>query len=344
MQLARDMSDFIERIESKVEQQLGSQRVAFLLGAGSAHLRGTGYPLAGELWNVISAYVPVGERVDIQKKFDEGAGGLETALDLLDDGGAHETPHRHSVTKAIAEHFRGIDAPLETHAEFLSRLSKRNEWATPIFSLNYDPLLERAADTTRLCIVDGFQGVERGYFSPDVFQKRTGLVHKGYRGSQWRLDTGAIHLFKLHGSIGWYEPSPNDIRRCGFSLAIPPGATHLMIPPQNRKASDTMTPPYSSLWSEFRGMLKHGPFLVNRLVSIGYGMCDEHVNVVIENALARPHFTLMIFALGLKPEVIQRWSPRQNVIIVTNESCSLAGETGPGHPDLWDFARLSKEV
>jgi hypothetical protein len=338
------MNDFLNHLEKKIKQQLASQRVGYLLGAGSSYLNGQGYPLATELWDLISEHVPTDERADIQKKLNGGAIGLEQALDLLDNGGVNETPHRHSVTKAIAEYFRTLNPKLEIHSEFLSRLSKRTEPMVPIFSLNYDPLIERAAESKKINLIDGFQGYEYAYFAPNIFQKRIGSVQKGYRGPQLRLDTGIIHLFKLHGSIGWYERSPNDIRRGGFGSEIPSGTRRLMIPPQYRKATDTMTLPYSSLWSEFRGMLRQGPFLINRLVSIGYGMSDEHVNPVLENGLARTDFTLMIFALELENEVFQRWSSKKNTIIVTKSRCFFDGETGPGHPDLWDFEKLSQEV
>ncbi len=338
------MSDFISQIEKKIRQQLASQRVGFLLGAGSSYLDGNGYPLTTELWDLISNGIPVSERTDIQQKLDSGANGLEEALDLLDDGGISDSPHRHSVTKAISEKLATLKPSLDVHSEFLTRLSRRNEPMIPIFSLNYDPLIERAADAKKILLIDGFMGAELAYFSPDVFQKRSGLVHKGYRGPQWRLDTGIIHLFKLHGSIGWYECPTNGIRRSGFSGDIPPDTKRLMIPPQHRKATETMTLPYSSLWSEFRGMLGQGPFLINRLASIGYGMCDEHVNAVIENGLARTDFTLLIFTLELKEDAFQRWYDKRNVIIVTKDRCSLYGETGPGHPDLWSFEKLSQEV
>jgi len=338
------MLDFINRLEKKITQQLNNQHVGFLLGAGSSHLNGNGYPLATELWDLISEHVPASERIDIQNKLDERTNGLEQALDLLDNGGVNETPHRHSVTKAIAEHFITLNPPLETHSEFLSRLSLRTEPMIPVFCLNYDPLIERAAELKRINLIDGFQGTEHAYFVPAIFQKRIGSVQRGYRGLQWRLDTGIIHLFKLHGSIGWYECPSKGIRRCSFSFSIPTDTKHLMVPPQHRKATETMTLPYSSLWSEFRGMLQQGPFLINRLVSIGYGMCDEHVNAVIENGLARTDFTLIIFAMVLKPEVFKRWSNKRNVIIVTKDQCSLNGETGPGHPELWDFKRLIQEV
>jgi len=338
------MSDFLNKLEKKVRQQLANQRVGFLLGAGSSFLDGEGYPLANGLWDVIKERIPADERSDIQQKLDGGATGLEEALDLLDDGGSSDIPHRYSVTKAISEKLAPLTPSLAIHSEFLMRLSQRNEPMIPIFSLNYDPLIERAADVKKILLIDGFMGAELLYFSPDVFQKRRGPVQKGYRGPQWRLDTGIIHLFKLHGSIGWYECPTNGIRRCGFSGDLPVDTKRLMIPPQHRKATDAMTLPYSSLWSEFRGMLRQGPFLINRLASIGYGMCDEHVNTVIENGLVRSDLTLMIFALELKPNVFQRWSSKTNVIIITRDCCSLYGEIGPGHPDLWRFEKLSQEV
>lgn len=338
------MSDFLNKLEKKVKEQLTCQRVGFLLGAGSSFLDNHGYPLATGLWDVIKELIPANERSDIQQKIDGGANGLEEALDLLDDGGISDGPHRHSITKAISEKFATLKPLLDIHSDFLTRLSRRNEPMIPIFSLNYDPIIERTSDANKILLIDGFIGAELAYFSPDVFQKRSGLVHKGYRWPQWRLDTGIIHLFKLHGSIGWYECQSNGIRRCGFNGDIPLDTKRLMIPPQHRKATDTMTLPYSSLWSEFRGMLGQGPFLINRLASIGYGMCDEHVNAVIENGLARTNFTLLILTLKLREDAFLRWYDKHNVIIVTKDRCSLYGETGPGHPDLWSFEKLSQEV
>lgn len=76
-----------------------------------------------------------------------------------------------------------------------------------------------------------------------------------------------------------------------------------MVPPQHWKATDTTVRPYAALWSDFRGQLCQGPNLINRLVTIGYGFRDEHVNAVIENALAQTNFTLLIFAHSLTSEV-----------------------------------------
>lgn len=338
------MSAFHNKLENKVSKQLSSQRIGYLLGAGASYLNGNGYPLATEMWSLICDKLPEPERNDIQSKIDEGADDLEAALDLIDDGGVEDKPHRHHVIHAIANHFITVKPSLETHAEFLYRISQKRDEIVPIFVLNYDPLLERAAVHRKLCLIDGFIGNEHAYFDSSVFQQRIGVPRRIWGKRRFGIAVGRMHLYKLHGSLGWYENGSNEVLRCGFDLPPLNGFKRLMIPPQRRKATDTMSIPYTSLWSEFRAIIRHGPFLVNRLVSIGYGMRDEHVNDVIENGLARSDMTLMIFARDLEAEVFIRWSQKKNVIIITNQKCSLNGELGPGHPNLWDFERLSKEV
>ena len=94
--------DFIERLESKVAEQLLAQRVGYLLGAGSSYLNSEGYPLGAQLWDRIKD--DIGDKTkqgEIQAKLDSGAQGIEEALDLLDDGLPVEGPHRHLGTVPI---------------------------------------------------------------------------------------------------------------------------------------------------------------------------------------------------------------------------------------------------
>lgn len=51
-------TSFPERLAVKVEQQLSSQNVGYLLGAGASCFNGKGYPLAGELWKYIAGEYP----------------------------------------------------------------------------------------------------------------------------------------------------------------------------------------------------------------------------------------------------------------------------------------------
>ena len=337
--------DFITTLESKVAEQLGSQRVGYLLGAGSSYFNGAGYPLAFELWDLIKPRITdPDKRDDIQAKLDGGANGIEHALDLLDDGGANDTPYRHLVTAAIADLFMPKNPPLDLHGEFVRRIAQRADPCIKVFSLNYDPLIERAAAHVRVRVVDGFLGAEHCYFDAAVFDERIGRIRGTHKGRQFDETVKPIHLFKLHGSLGWYECPTNGVRRCLFGERPPTTTKRLMVPPQRRKATDTMLPPYAALWSTFRGCLAQNATPINRLVCIGYGFGDEHVNAVIEAALARTDFTVLIFAKALNEAAWARWSGKANVILVTESQCSLKGQTGAGHTNLWSFERLAKEV
>lgn len=339
------VSDFTIELEAKVAQQLKSKRVGYLLGAGSSYLNNAGYPLAFQLWDrVKDSITDTAKRKEIQDKLDGGANGIEHALDLLDDGGANDTPYRHLVTSAIANLFMRMSPPLDLHGEFVKRIGQRGEPLTKIFSLNYDPLIERAAARVKVRLADGFHGADRSYFDPAVFEERVFRIRGSHRGRQPEETVKPIQLIKLHGSLGWYECATDGVRRCDFGAEPPTDTKRLMVPPQRRKASDTAVPPYSALWSIFRGSLCHNAAPLNRLVCIGYGFADEHVNAIIEAALARTDFTVLIFAMALGEKDWARWSPKTNAVVVTKDRCAVKGQVGPGHADLWSFERLAKEV
>ena len=337
--------DFTSALEAKVVEQLKAQRVGYLLGAGSSNLDNIGYPLSFELWHLIKDSIPdTQKRTDIQAKLDDGAKGLEHALDLLDDGGAMDTPYRHLAIDAIANHFMSINPGLDLHIEFVRALSRRAEPSVKVFNLNYDPLVERAAEAATVRLSDGFLGAEHAYFWPAVFEERIGQIRGTHRGRQFDETVRPIHLLKLHGSLGWYECPKGDIRRCAYGSSPPEGTRRLMVPPQRRKAIDTMLPPYAALWSAFRGCLSHDNRPINRLACFGYSFADEHVNTIIEAALARTDFTLLIFTKDISEPAWTRLSAKPNTVVVTETRCSLKGTIGPGHNNLWSFERLCKEV
>jgi len=94
----------------------------------------------------------------------------------------------------------------------------------------------------------------------------------------------------------------------------------------------------------FRGALGQDAVPISRLVCVGYGFADEHVNAVIENALARTDFTVIILTKELSESAWNRWYTKNSVVVVTESRCSLKGELGPGHHNLWDFGHVAKEV
>lgn len=337
---------FLSALEKKLHEQLRGENIGFLLGAGASALDGKGYPMAADLWGKIKDQVPSPFREEIQSMLNkEGVWGIENALDLLDSGGPDDCQHRHQVTEAIASLFTSIEPPLEAHVAFLRALARRKRALYfPIFCLNYDPLLERAAESVKIRLIDGFHGHEKAFFDGGMFQQQICIPHPVAKRGSARVSIvpGVVYLIKLHGSIGWFSLNRDDVRRIPIAEIRPINARRLMIPPQYRKVQETTTPPYSILWSFYYRRLVHGSSL-NRLVCIGYGMRDEHVNVPIEQALKDRNFTLLILARGLGGDVFDHWASFENVVIVTKEKCSLRGKIGPGHPTLWDFKHIAQE-
>jgi hypothetical protein len=224
-------------------------------------------------------------------------------------------------------------------------LAKRLDRRVPIFSLNYDPLIEFAAVEERVFLCDGFTGGSRAAFDPAAFCYliSTPSNRRG-RPTSDRL-RGVISLVKLHGSLGWFQFPDGKIKRLDPHLATPPGGHRLMIPPQRRKHQDTGVPPYSDLWSEFRGLLNNDRSrLLNRLICAGYGFRDEHVNAIIRAALGRENFTLVILSKALEDDVYETWSGRDNVIIATETRCCLYGNPVEPVADVWSFEWLAQEV
>ena len=338
-------TEFITDLEHRVAQQLKSQRVGYLLGAGSSYLNGSGYPLAPQLWDRIENRITdTTKRSEIQAKLDGGANGIEHALDLLDNGGATDTPYRHLVAAALAEEFMPMHPPLDTHTAFVRRIALRSDPCVKVFSLNYDPLIERAAEVAKCRLVDGFIGHEHAYFNPAVFTE-TFLLSRGPRAKPSLNPAGTpIHLYKLHGSMGWYDCPTRGVRRCAFGVVLPSGVVRLMIPPQRRKVSEVVRPAYSPLWTAFRGAMSHDAKPLMRLVAVGYGFLDEHVNDVVDSALTRPDFRLLIFAKALSDTAWTRWSAKPNTLVITQSRCAIEGTTGPGHSDLWQFEQLANKV
>ncbi len=158
---------FKERLEKKVRAQLKEAR-AFLLGAGSSYLNGKGYPLTTELWDVIRPKLDDADRKAIQDKINGGATGIEQALDLLDTGSSGGFPLRHNIAKIVAEHFRSMDIVSEAHQQFVTAIGRFVDYAIPIFSLNYDPLIERSAELKNIRWIDGFVGAENAHFTHKI--------------------------------------------------------------------------------------------------------------------------------------------------------------------------------
>lgn len=161
-----------------------------------------------------------------------------------------------------------------------------------LFTLNYDTLIEKAADAEGVLIVDGFVGTLRRIFRPESFDVDFYFPAQTTEGRVHRLDR-VFHLYKLHGSITWHRCEEDWENPYGiYSTFYKQGTDEdVLIYPSPLKYGQALGLPYSELFRHFGSSIAQPQSV---LFTIGYGYGDAHVNTLIRQALAIPSFTLVI--------------------------------------------------
>ncbi len=185
---------------------------------------------------------------------------------------------------------------VEHHRRFVRTLyaardkGGRQQRPVQFFTLNYDTLLEDALAIERVSCVDGFSGGGMAYWAPSTSYADTG--------------TGGVakaQICKLHGSVDWHGEEDGSVLRCRDGRAYPPRAGNVLIYPQSTKYVATQRDPFAPLFERFRVALSHSH--ANVLAVSGYSFGDEHVDLEIEAAMARPDSKTVIVAFSMERDV-----------------------------------------
>lgn len=228
---------------------------------------------------------------------------------------------------------------LDIYKTFVRKILTRplNLKRVNIFTLNYDTLVEQAADTEGVVLLDGFIGTHRRVFRPESYEQDLYFPAETTEGRVHRFDR-VLHLYKLHGSISW--------RVCDSTIDNPYGVESvpfdsqksqaLLIYPTPAKYGETLGLPYSELFRRFAATITRPQSV---LFTIGYGFGDEHVNAIIRQALAIPSFTLVIVDPDPKSEFVNTLRRQKDRRIWLAEGTNLgtfAGFVELILPDLKD--------
>jgi hypothetical protein len=206
-----------------------------------------------------------------------------------------------------------------------------------VFTLNYDTLVEQAADAEGVVLLDGFVGTQRRVFRPESYEQDLYFPAETTEGRVHRFDR-VLHLYKLHGSITWRANQPTIENPYGVQAEPfdPAGSKPLLIYPTPAKYGETLGLPYSELFRRFAAALVRPQSV---LFVIGYGFGDEHVNAIIRQALAVPSFTLVIVDPSPKSDFVKtlREQRDRRIWIVEGPSIgTLSGFVSTILPDLQD--------
>lgn len=259
----------------EIEELLGISEITLNLEDYLSHLH---MWLAGMINNQVIQKLPNGNllrinRKDIERLIQEITNALSGLLDLPKQGNEASLYHHNRFIKKI------LTRPLN--------LKRAN-----IFTLNYDTLLEKAADAEGVVLVDGFVGTLNRVFRPESFNLDYYFPAQTTEGQVHRFDR-VLHLYKLHGSITWRRCKPEWENPYGVYIPynLDDSQDSVLIYPTPLKYGQALGLPYSELFRRFNNAVVQPQSV---LFVIGYGFGDEHVNALIRQALAIPSFTLIV--------------------------------------------------
>ena len=150
------------------------------------------------------------------------------------------------------------------------------EFPIEIFTTNYDLLMEQALEESRVPYFDGFPGARRPLFDPFAIEQDTPLPN-------W------TRLWKLHGSINWYQDDNLEVFRATATEA----GRRRVIHPSHLKYHESRRMPYLAMLDRIRSFLR---IPTAAMVICGYSFRDEHINETIVQALQHTQ-TAVAFAL-----------------------------------------------
>ncbi|CTU51077.1 hypothetical protein GA254_04285 [Escherichia coli] len=222
------------------------------------------------------------------------------------------------VTKAAlltGEQFReknqGKKDAFKYHKELISKLISNRQpgqSAPAIFTTNYDLALEWAAEDLGIQLFNGFSGLHTRQFYPQNFDLAFRNVNaKG----EARFGHYHAYLYKLHGSLTWYQNDSLTVNEVSASQAYDEyindiinkddfyRGQHLIYPGAN-KYSHTIGFVYGEMFRRF------GEFISKPQTALfinGFGFGDYHINRIILGALLNPSFHVVIYYPELKEAI-----------------------------------------
>jgi hypothetical protein len=180
-----------------------------------------------------------------------------------------------------------------------------------IFTTNYDLLMEQAFEDCRIPYFDGFAGVRKPFFDLRAMEEDM-------------LPPRWARLWKLHGSINWYQVAEKGVFR---GTTKEDGDSKRVIHPSHLKYEESRRMPYLAMIDRLRAFLKQP---TSTLVLCGYSFRDEHINeVIVQGLQCTP--TAIAFALFFDkiveyPQGVKLARERYNLSILARDGAVISGQ------------------
>lgn len=182
------------------------------------------------------------------------------------------------IVEIVKKDLPNIQSPTPYHQLSAWINAVQRDYPIEIFTTNYDLLIEQALEAYRVPFFDGFSGSNNPFF--DSYS-----IEENILPPQW------TRLWKLHGSINWFQSQKSGITR-RFTQS---NETELcrVIHPSHLKYDESRKMPYLAMIERLKNFIKQ-PYSV--LILCGYSFRDEHINAILSEGL-HCNSTGIIFAL-----------------------------------------------
>lgn len=207
------------------------------------------------------------------------------------------------------------DLPHHSLARWIGRIDRT--CPVEIFTTNYDTLLERALETERVPVFDGFVGSRQPFFSSASL-----LREEAAPGRYW------TRLWKIHGSVNWSRETMRD----GAKRIVRGAETGAgeMIFPSFRKYDESRKQPYVAMLDRLGRVLTEREDTI--LFTVGYSFGDQHINGILFDALdARERVHIIALQFSDPPsdhELIKRAERRPNLLVYGPTTAVISGVIG----------------
>lgn len=175
------------------------------------------------------------------------------------------------------------------HALPLSRLYRHlfdsTHMTLNVVTPNYDRLAEYAADAADFSTFTGFG---YGYLQSRARHAKTRIMING-------KPSRTVSVWKVHGSLDWFQDSANQIIAVPGADSVPTGYAPLMITPGIDKYRLTHGEPFRTVLSCCDAALESA----RAYFCVGYGFNDEHVQTKLVERCDRDSVPLVIITRGL---------------------------------------------
>lgn len=224
-------------------------------------------------------------------------------LDKLDDAICQR------IHQLADKRLPNAETPYHRAASWVDAAQRGNP--VEIFTTNYDLLMEQAFEDSRVPYFDGFAGVRRPFFDLRAMEEDM-------------LPPRWARLWKLHGSINWYQVAGKGVFR---GTTMWDGHSKRVIHPSHLKYQESRRMPYLAMIDRLRAFLKQP---TSTLIICGYSFRDEHINEVIVQGLQCSQtaiaFALLFGRISEYSEAAVVARTRSNLNLLARDGAVIGGQ------------------